>query len=211
MRNTPFTPRVFGRAAFLVLATSNVIATLALAGCTQATPPSSAAAPTSSLAATESPFRVQASIQELMQSVVDPPADALWESVATISSLDGIEERQPRTDEEWATVRRHAITIVEAANLLVMEGRRVAHEGKPLEDAHTPGIWTAEQIQKAIDSSRPVFIERAHALQSAALAALSAIEARDAQALSAAGGVLDEACEACHLKYWYPNTPTPTN
>jgi cytochrome c556 len=144
-----------------------------------------------------------------MQSVVDPPADALWESVATITSVSGIEERQPRTDAEWAAVRREAMTLIEAANLLVMDGRRVAHEGRQLEDAHTPGIWTAEEILKAIDSSRPVFIERAHALQAAGLAALSAIDARDAQALSAAGGALDEACEACHLKYWYPNTPKP--
>jgi hypothetical protein len=154
---------------------------------------------------------VQASIQELMQSVVDPPADALWESVATISTLSGVEERRPRTDEEWAAVRRDAMTIVEAANLLVMDGRRVAHEGQQLEDAHTPGIWTAEEIQTAIDGSRPIFIERAHALQSAGLAALSAIDARDADALSAAGGALDEACEQCHLKYWYPNTPKPTD
>jgi len=194
MRSFRFTPRAFGRAAFLIAAA------LSAASCTKTAP-----AP----AATDSPFRLQASIQELMQSVVDPPADALWESVATISSLDGIEERQPRTDEEWATVRRHAMTIIEAANLLVMDGRRVAHEGKQLEDAHTPGISTTEEIQKAIDTSRPVFIERAHALQAAGLAALSAIDARDAQALSAAGGALDEACEACHLKYWYPNTPKP--
>jgi cytochrome c556 len=205
MRQTPPTPRAFGRAAFLVLAVASVAA--GLASCTQNAPAPATAAPLT--AATESPFRVQASIQELMQSVVDPPADALWESVATISTLSGIEERQPRTDEEWATVRRHAMTIVEAANLLVMDGRRVAHEGKQLEDAHTPGIWTAQEIQKAIDGSRPAFIERAHALQSAGLAALAAIDARDAQALSAAGGALDEACEQCHLKYWYPNTPKP--
>jgi hypothetical protein len=200
MRNCRYTPRAYGRAAFLV------VTALSAAGCTQTAP-----APSSPPAATGSPFRVQASIQELMQSVVDPPADALWESVATISTLSGVEERRPRTDEEWAAVRREAMTIVEAANLLVMDGRRVAHEGRQLEDAHTPGIWTADEIQKAIDSSRPIFIERAHALQSAGLAALSAIDARDADALSAAGGALDEACEQCHLQYWYPNTPKPTD
>ena len=146
-----------------------------------------------------------------MQSEVDPAADALWDSVATISSASGIEERQPRTDEEWAAVRRHAITLIEAANLLVMDGRRVAREGKPLEDAHTPGISTPAEIQTAIDGSRTVFIERAHALQSAGSAALSAIDARNAAALTAAGGALDTACEECHLKYWYPNTPRPSD
>lgn len=144
-----------------------------------------------------------------MQAEVDPSADALWESVATITSASGVEEKQPRTDEEWATVRRHAITLIESSNLLVMDGRRVAHEGKALEDSHVEGILTAQEVQQAIDSTRPVFIERAHALQSAAMAMLAAIDARNPEALSQAGGALDEACEQCHLKYWYPNSPRP--
>jgi cytochrome c556 len=209
MRQTRSVPRASQGAVFLLLAAPAVLAAIGLASCTRTESPSAAASAPPALSA-ESPFRVHASIQELMQSVVDPPADALWDSVATISTASGIEERQPRTDEEWATVRRHAITLAEAANLLAMDGRRVAHEGQQLEDSHTPGIWTAEEIQKAIDGSRPEFIEHAHALQSAALAALAAIDTRDAEALSAAGGALDEACEQCHLKYWYPNTPRPT-
>ena len=38
---------------------------------------------------------------------------------------------------------------------------------------------------------------------------LAAIDARDAAALTKAGGHLDEACEQCHLKYWYPNGGAP--
>ena len=37
---------------------------------------------------------------------------------------------QPRTDAEWNEVRRNAIIVAEASNLLMMEGRRVAKEGK---------------------------------------------------------------------------------
>lgn len=144
-----------------------------------------------------------------MQSVVDPPADFLWESVATISNEKGIEERQPRTDEEWADVRRKAITVIEASNLLAMEGRRVVAEGKKLEDSEVEGILKPEEIQKLIDGDRASFVERAHGLHSAGVAVLTAIEARNPQALSEAGGALDEACENCHLKYWYPNSPKP--
>jgi hypothetical protein len=144
-----------------------------------------------------------------MQSEVDPSADALWESVATISNEKGIEERQPRTDEEWAAVRRHAITVIEASNLLVMDGRRVVAEGKKLEDSEVEGILKPEEIQKAIDGDRASFVERAHALHSAGIAILAAIDSRNVPALSAAGGALDEACENCHLKYWYPNSPKP--
>src|SRR5581483_10238924 len=71
----------------------------------------------------ESPFRPTSTIKDLMDSEVDPSADVLWDSVATIVSAAGIEEKQPKTPEEWADVRRRAITLVEATNLLMMEGR----------------------------------------------------------------------------------------
>ena len=36
----------------------------------------------------------------------------------------------------------------------------------------------------------------------------TAKDKKDAEALSDAGETIDEACEQCHLKYWYPlNTP----
>ena len=55
-----------------------------------------------------------------MDSMVDPSADFLWESVATIVTRKGTEERRPRTDDEWKAVRRAAITLMEATNLLIM-------------------------------------------------------------------------------------------
>jgi cytochrome c556 len=45
-------------------------------------------------------------------------------------------------------------------------------------------------------------------LHDAGMKALAAIDKKDADALSDAGETIDEACEQCHLKYWYPpNTP----
>ena len=72
-----------------------------------------------------------------MDSMVDPNADYIWESVATIVTAAGTEERQPRTDEDWITLRRRAIPLIEATNLLQMPGRHVA---KPGEKSENPGI-----------------------------------------------------------------------
>ncbi len=47
-------------------------------------------------------------------------------------------------------------------------------------------------------------MQRAHALQDAGLKALAAIDAKNVDGLSDAGEAIDEACEQCHLKYWYP-------
>ena len=37
------------------------------------------------------------------------------------------------------------------------------------------------------------------------IVALKAIDAKDTEGLSSAGGDIDMACESCHTKYWYPN------
>src|SRR5687767_13080996 len=75
-------------------------------------------------------FRPTATIKDIMVSVIDPEADVLWNSVATIVTASGTEEREPRTDEDWATLRRSAIQLVEATNLLRVPGRHVARPGE---------------------------------------------------------------------------------
>ena len=149
-------------------------------------------------------LRPVATIKDIMDSIVDPSADALWQAVATVSSAKGVEDREPRTDEEWANVRRDAIRLVEATNLLVMEGRHVARPG---EKAENTGIeLEPEKIEKLINDDRQAFVELAYGLQDASLPALRAIDARSADALLAAGAGIDRACESCHLRYWYPDT-----
>ena len=144
-----------------------------------------------------------------MNSAVDPAADNLWDAVSTEVTKNGAEDKRPRSDEEWLSVRHQAIALIESANLLVVDGRRVATPGKALEDAHTPGILTAAEAQKAIDADRPAFVLHSRALQDAAEKALAAIDARNPEALTKAGGDIDKACENCHLKYWYPNGGPP--
>jgi len=39
--------------------------------------------------------------------------------------------------------------------------------------------------------------------------ALKAVEAKDKDKLLDVGNGIDEACEKCHLQYWYPNENKP--
>ena len=88
----------------------------------------------------------RATIKDIMDSMVDPSADFLFESVAEIADEKGVTERAPRTDEEWKRVRRHAVVLLESPNLLVMEGRRVA---QPHERSENPQVeLQPEDIQK---------------------------------------------------------------
>jgi dipeptidyl aminopeptidase/acylaminoacyl peptidase/cytochrome c556 len=177
--------------------------TAAAAGATAA---GSNAAVATGLAATPA-FDMPATIRELMEGEVDPAADALWDSVAYIASTSGVEDRRPRTDEEWQAVRAQALTLIEAANLLAMPGRRAAPADTPV----GPGELAPAQIQRLIDTQHARFTEFARVLQAAGRGALEAIDARDADALMNAGTVIDAACEACHVVYWYPNQNQPAN
>lgn len=142
-------------------------------------------------------------IKDIMDSMVEPSADFIFDSVAQIADEHGITEKAPHTDEEWKEVRRRAVQLLEAPNLLVMSGRKAA---LPHERSQNPQIeLQPEEIQKLIDADHPAFSARALKLQDAADDALRAIDARNAKALFDAAGRLDKACESCHLYYWYPN------
>src|SRR5262245_54161335 len=87
-----------------------------------------------------------------MDSMVDPSGDFLFDSVAEIADETGVHVKAPRTDEEWAEVRRRALVLLEAPNLLTMEGRKVA---QPHERSQNPQVeLQPEEIQKLIDGDR---------------------------------------------------------
>jgi len=143
-------------------------------------------------------------IQDIMATMIDPAADHLWESVATVANEKGVEEKRPKTDEDWKVVRGQAVILAEAANLLMLEGRPVAKEGAILEDHGVPGNLTAAESEQAIAADRAAFIGFAEALREVGVTMLTAADRKDTQALFDAGYPLDEVCEACHLKFWYP-------
>ena len=63
-----------------------------------------------------SEFRTTATVKDIMDSIVDPSADYLWDSVATIVTRAGTEERRPRTSDDWKNVRRRARTLPAVAS-----------------------------------------------------------------------------------------------
>jgi cytochrome c556 len=153
------------------------------------------------------PVEALVTLQDLMRNEVDASADPIWDSVGTISELcKGSEERQPRTDEQWAAVRQHAVVLLESTNLLVIPERKVS--AKPFA-ADGPGVFDSSQIQDRLDNHRAEFNALALGLRPVAERILAAIDARDPVALLVAGEALDAACEACHRATWYPHEVLP--
>jgi hypothetical protein len=120
------------------------------------------------------PFKPVADTKLLMQAVIDPTADEIWDAVRTIVTAEGTEEIRPRTSAEWDAVRNHAVALAESGNLLMMVPR--AKDG---------GEWM-QRAQELIETS-----ERA----------IRAAEARNAEQLFNAGGDIYESCSGCHQKY----------
>lgn len=165
-----------------------------------------AAPPAATEAVPQVQFRPTATIQDLMDAEIDPAADYLWGAVAYIATGAGIEDRRPKTDADWEKARLNAIILIEASNLLLIEGRKVAKAGNALDEEELASE-APEDIQKAIDANRPAFNAYAMGLHDASMEALAAIEAKDIERLLASGETLDVACEQCHRTYWYPKAP----
>jgi len=158
-------------------------------------------------ASADAEYRTTATVKDIMDALVDPGSDYIWDSVETIVSAKGVEEKAPHTDEEWKEVRNHAIMLLEATNLLQMPGRHVAKAGEKADD---PKVELApDQIETLINNDRASWIKYAHGLHDATMEALKAAEAKDKDKLLDVGNGIDEACEKCHLQYWYPNERRP--
>src|SRR5260370_20542622 len=125
----------------------------------------------------EPDYRPTATVKGIMDSVVDPGSDVLWDSVETIVSAKGTEEKMPRTDEEWKNVRNHAIMLLEATNLLLVPGRHVAKAGEKADDPKVE--LPHEQIEVLINQDRAAWIKFAHGLHDATLESFKAIEKKD--------------------------------
>lgn len=163
-------------------------------------------------------FLHPATIKDIMDSMVAPSGDFMFGAVETISDEHGVRQISPQDttftedlaavpaaydQDNWEALRLRLMVLLEAPNLLVMPGRKVA---PPDVTSQNPQIelqpW---QIQKLIDNDRPAFIQRARRLQDAAEVALKAVNEKNTNALFESEANLDDACENCHLHYWYPN------
>jgi hypothetical protein len=80
----------------------------------------------------------------------------------------------PKDENEWATVRRGAVTLAESGNLLTMRGR-----------ARDQGEWMKD-VKMLVDAGS---------------AAYKAAQAKDVKALAAVAGPLDASCTTCHKQY----------
>jgi cytochrome c556 len=148
-----------------------------------------------------------ATVLDLMSGHVAPAAEVLWNAVGTTSGPKGPVETAPHTDADWAALKKQALLIAEVANLLAVEGRLVARPDQKYTNPPGPGDLNPQAAEATIAGNRQTWLAYALVLQGSALEIIKAIDAKNVDAYSEAGGAMDEACETCHKKFWYPDAP----
>jgi hypothetical protein len=173
--------------------------TLTSAAPSAQTPPADAARNASPEAGSD--FRPSASIAEIMKSIVEPSADAIWNSVAIETTNEGSATKGPGTDEDWQKLRRDAVALAEITNNLIIPGRVVSRPGGI---SDYPDL-NRMAIEQRIAKNWNAWVGHAHTLHAVALQAVQIIDKRDVEQLSAIGNALDDSCVACHTEFWYPD------
>lgn len=146
------------------------------------------------------PYHPDATLVEVMDAIIMPAANSLWNAIAVDVTPEGIVEKGPETDEDWATLSASAVELAEASNLIVIPGRAVAAP-----DVESPEYeLSPTQISELMQSHWSDWVAHSEALHRVAQTSILMIDARNAKGLSDAGGDLDAACESCHQQFWYP-------
>ena len=147
-------------------------------------------------------FQPTTTVEELMRAVIDPAADAVWDAVVITSTREGIEREVPDSDDDWLALEHHAVRLLEAGNLLQIEGRRIA---APDSVSELPGIdLEPADIAVRVAEQYGAWLRAGRELHDAGVVVLDAVRARSIDALLESGDRLDAACESCHSRFWYP-------
>jgi cytochrome c556 len=142
------------------------------------------------------------SVKELMQYLIDPASDDVFDAVSTESTAKGRVERMPKTDADWEKVKSGAVIMAEGVDLLKVP-RPFVPAGQ--ENNSAAGELSSAAIRAKLEHDPVLWNAKIEALRNVSLEIMDIVKKRDVQALSDAGGDLDEACETCHLEFWYPN------
>lgn len=187
------------------LAVSGSVLTLALCGGVACAPSAPPPAPASAAPTTwGGEITPVVSVKELMRDVIDPLSDNIFLSVGTRVTKKGVEEWAPKTDEDWAKVRTGAVTMAEVSHLLKVP-RLLAPKGDEnnSQGPDAPEISPAA-IRAKIEKDPVLWQAKIEALRNVGREVLDIVTRKDAKALEEATEHLDEACENCHVEFWYP-------
>ena len=144
------------------------------------------------------------SVKELMRDFIDPASDYVFDSVGIVSTKKNVVETEPKSDAEWDKLRVGATMLAEGAYLLKVP-RPFAPEGDVNNSTGPdPEELSPTQIKAKLDNDPVLWNAKIEALRNVGLEVLEIVKRKDAKELWDAADNLDQACESCHVAFWYP-------
>jgi hypothetical protein len=144
------------------------------------------------------------SVKELMRDFIDPVSDYIFDSVGTVIVKGKVIETQPRTDADWEKLRIGAVSLAEGVYLLKIPRPFAPPGDENNSTGPEPEELSPAQIKAKLEADPVLWNAKIEALRNVGLEVLEIVKKKDVNELWDAAENLDEACENCHLEYWYP-------
>ena len=149
-------------------------------------------------------FKPIVSVKELMRDLIDPASDYIFDAVAEVTTSKGTETHLPKTDEDWARIRAGAVMLAEGVYLLKIPRPFAPPGDENNSTGPDPEELSPAQIKAKLEQDPVLWNAKIEALRNVGLEVLDIVKRRDTKELWDAAENLDEACENCHIEYWYP-------
>jgi len=144
------------------------------------------------------------SVKQLMADFIDPSADYIFDAVATVVTKGKVVETVPRTDADWDKVRMGGVMIAEGAYLLKVPRPFTPPGDENNSTGPEPEEISPAQIKAKLEKDPVLWNAKIEALRNVGLEVMDIVRRKDANELWDAAENLDQACENCHLEFWYP-------
>jgi hypothetical protein len=176
------------------------IAGLAATACSSPKPPATSAHPPELWG----DLKPVVSVKELMRDMLDPASDYIFDAVKTVVTKNGTEDVLPKTDADWERIRFGAVTLAEGVYLLKIPRPFAPPGDENNSTGPDPEELSPSQIKAKLEADPVLWNAKIEALRNVGLEVLEIVKNKKAEDLWQASDDLDDACETCHIAYWYP-------
>ena len=146
-----------------------------------------------------------ADVHEVMKNVVAPQTQVIWDVSNEAQDDQGNPDASKMTAADWNKIIDAAGKVKQASQTLAKADHAIAAApGVKIEGEGNEGVAGAKQVQAAIDKNPAEFRTRAQALAASMDQIVAAAKAKNAAKVFEVSGILDQVCEDCHQKFWYP-------
>ena len=146
-----------------------------------------------------------ADVHDLMKNVVAVQTQVIWDVSNGAQDDQGNPDASKMTAADWnkiidaaGKVKQASLTLAKADHVIA------AAAGVKIEGEGNEGVAGAKQVQAALEKNPAEFRTRSQALATSMDQIITAAKARNATKVFEVSGTLDEVCEDCHQKFWYP-------